>query len=463
MKDKNYKIITFIILFFGIFLRTVLLFHNKSLYCDEIMLIENVVQGSFLDMFKPLVNTQTAPPFFLITTKFILQIFNSDNWYIRDFVPKIIPFIAGVACLPAFLKLTRTITDNKFIILSSLFLFTFNPLTINYCIIYKQYSLELLIAIILLYIFYNLLFKNKYKHWYLALIFFAPWLSFSSFFITFPLIILLFFKDKKQFLSFFSVFLISSCLFYILFLHDVLTSSYGDFDQVYQELGYLTFSHPLRLPIRLGQLFASGKLLSLAWGLVTIFLLINYLFTNNPKTKKLYYYAPIMCVLIASYMHYWALVGRLFLSFLPIFILLIVQNEYKYKYWLIKIFCICSFIFSIHYTINPIVIHPMTAATSGRDMNAFMHKQAITNEKFVTDALEQTFAYYFKDIKNTKDLVISKNCIEYALECKEKLSNLPNGRYYFIAINKINNKTILPSNTKLLQDFQYSSIYYIEK
>ena len=72
-KESNTIInILWTILFTGIFISTINLFYNRSLWGDEAMLSLNISEKTFFQLFKPLEMNQVAPVGFLIIEKLFI-------------------------------------------------------------------------------------------------------------------------------------------------------------------------------------------------------------------------------------------------------------------------------------------------------------------------------------------------------------------------------------------------------
>ena len=55
------KVLVWVIICFGIFLRLRQYLFDRSLWFDELILVNYVIKNSFFEFFKPQVNTPTAP------------------------------------------------------------------------------------------------------------------------------------------------------------------------------------------------------------------------------------------------------------------------------------------------------------------------------------------------------------------------------------------------------------------
>lgn len=191
---------------------------------DEANLALNMMGHSYLGFFIPLDRNQVCPPFFLIFSKLIYNLVKFNyNAEFSDMLLKFFPLVSGITTLFLFPVLLNSIFANKLLnILGTLFL-ALNKVAIFYSCVFKQYSFEMLLAVILMNIVYNLKFNNEnfYRNILIFLIIgFCPLFSYSSCFIiagiSFYLVYLFFTLKKKEFLIYLSVMCIP--LFFILLI-----------------------------------------------------------------------------------------------------------------------------------------------------------------------------------------------------------------------------------------------------
>lgn len=128
---------------FGGLVRSVQYLSNRSLWEDEVNLALNIVDRSYLELLQPLDYNQAAPPGFLFIEKFAIQVFGNNEYALRLF-----PFIAGLVSLFLFYKLaTRYLADRAAAI--AIFLFASLPYLLYYATELKQYSSDVMIALLL--------------------------------------------------------------------------------------------------------------------------------------------------------------------------------------------------------------------------------------------------------------------------------------------------------------------------
>ena len=130
----------------GIVLRLRQYLFNRSLWIDEAAIASSIVTRSYPDLFKTLDYGLTAPFGFLVASKFVVDIFGNNELALR-----FIPFISGVFVLIIFYQIGRRyLTPSATTI--ALGILVFSPPLIYLSSEAKQYSVDLLVATILLWL-----------------------------------------------------------------------------------------------------------------------------------------------------------------------------------------------------------------------------------------------------------------------------------------------------------------------
>lgn len=130
----------------GLVLRVYFFGINRSLWLDEAMLALNIVNRSFLDLLKPLDMNQGAPIGFLVLQKIMVSLLGNSDYTLR-----VIPLMAGVVSIPImYLVSKQYLEDQHFFI--PLGLFVLSPRLIYYSSELKQYSTDVLTALVLLFL-----------------------------------------------------------------------------------------------------------------------------------------------------------------------------------------------------------------------------------------------------------------------------------------------------------------------
>lgn len=133
-------------LLLGIFLRVMVYFQNRSLIIDEANLARNVVEKSGTDFFQSLDYEQYCPPIFMLLTKL-----NTHLWGVNEFSLKLIPLLGGIVLLLFFWFLLKIFVKESVVHWYLLLLLSFSTLAIRYSTEFKQYSLDALLTLILIY------------------------------------------------------------------------------------------------------------------------------------------------------------------------------------------------------------------------------------------------------------------------------------------------------------------------
>ena len=134
----------------GIALRAWEFFGSPSLTFDEINLVRNVAQRTWVGLLHPLDYGQVAPPGFLLLERFFWSLFGTD-WSLR-----LVPFVAGIAALFCFSMLARRVLRGVAVPLAVV-LFALGEPFIKWGAQAKQYGVGICLAIVLLLVTVHLL------------------------------------------------------------------------------------------------------------------------------------------------------------------------------------------------------------------------------------------------------------------------------------------------------------------
>lgn len=163
----------------GIAVRAVDFLNCRSLGLDEARLAVNVASRPLLQLLRPLDLDQSAPPLFLWGERLVFQLFGRSDCALR-----LLPVAAGAAAVALMYPLARRFLDDALARLAAL-IGIFSPLLITYSNAVKQYSVELLVALLLLLLFERAFRREGGRVPAGALVAgaIAPWLSLSSVFV----------------------------------------------------------------------------------------------------------------------------------------------------------------------------------------------------------------------------------------------------------------------------------------
>lgn len=333
----------------GILLRLYFYFLNKSLWIDEVYLSASIVNMPLQDLLSaPLQYFQKAPLGFLFIQKLFVTIFSANEMSFRLF-----PLLCGITSLIMFVPVSKYFLTGKYVWLA-VGLFAFAPPIIFHAVEAKQYSTELLAAVIAiwLYINYNkrLSFKSMFQWgiWGCLLIWFSYTVIFILAAIAISISIKLLLKrnwnDIKYYLIPFGLWVLSFALNFLFFTQKHAQSEwtvywfdyYKNFAPLLpkslEDLKWfpLNFYHLLDYPLGLlwnftGVSGGMASIFKMAFLPVVMFFagVVGYL---KRKTDLLFFALTILLVLIASALKLYPLTERFWLFLSPIFILLIARG-----------------------------------------------------------------------------------------------------------------------------------------
>jgi len=149
--------ILYLIILIGAFLAIYQFMFNRSLWIDEASLALNIINKDFLELTKPLDYNQVAPVGFLFIERVSILIFGKNELALRIF-----PLISFLTSIYLFYLLSNDLVKNKIITLLATSIFSITLLLLRYSSEVKQYSIDVLIAIVILYFCFRLQFnRNK--------------------------------------------------------------------------------------------------------------------------------------------------------------------------------------------------------------------------------------------------------------------------------------------------------------
>ena len=458
-REKFYKLALISIFAAGILLRIFVYCRNISFWGDEASIALNLMNKSYLELFKGLDYLQVAPPGFLILSKFILNIFNPKIDYIRDLLLRFFPFVFSCLSLLVFYKFSKKFIKDKKTLLFASTLFAFNPCAILYAAQLKQYSLELLVSVVLMSLFYRIIITNKIRIADFVLIPLSMWFSLSSLIISASGFIILLFKKSFNFIKLLPAYLLSFVVFYFFSLKSIKQVNYaGMYHWWSTGYGFFDLRHPMRLFIRFGELFSFDKTSAECFGIFFIFLILFSLIFSKKFNllSKVFLSLPILITIILSGLSLYPIEARLILFLLPSFSIIIALNDdWKLRDWLISFFCIASFSASIYYSINPYKFY-----TSSREVVRWLKNHYDGKSEIILDNSWHRYGYYLQDYNNIR--LLNSSCYPYGDLCKSELDSLKPGTYYMLVQGNPIDK--LPKNIEIKDSYSlYSTVLYFKK
>ncbi|MEO5675809.1 MAG: glycosyltransferase family 39 protein, partial [Chitinophagales bacterium] len=151
---------------------------NRSLLIDEANLARNFCEKRWSEFFSPLSYDQFAPPLFSVTCKLVTRIFGNTEFSLRAF-----PLLCGLMSLLLFFHIARQLISNNWILLITVWIFSFSEMQLRYSTECKQYICDVTVALfIVAYIIWQS--KHDFNARFAAILgIVIPWLSMPALFI----------------------------------------------------------------------------------------------------------------------------------------------------------------------------------------------------------------------------------------------------------------------------------------
>jgi uncharacterized membrane protein len=303
------------------------------------MLALNIIDRSFSDLLYPLDYNQGAPVGFLILEKAVAQVWNGSEYALR-----LIPFLSGTISMILFYGLAKRVITPRAVPFA-LGLFAVSGPLIDYSSTVKQYSSDVLISILLLYLVISNIESTKRTGFQVIMLGIIGasviWFSHPAVFTLASVgIILTLFSlfrcewQKLIRLSFaYVLWMLSFAAFYVYSLKNL---SNNEVMLNYWKNAFMPFpplsiadlkwflSNFFEIFINPVGLFFSGiAALTFIIGIISIY--------SQKKEKTYILILPIIIVLIVSGFHKYPFSGRLLLFFVPVLILFIAEGMEKIR------------------------------------------------------------------------------------------------------------------------------------
>ena len=323
-----------LIILIGIAARMRVYLSNRSLWGDEAALALVIIKNGYLDLLKPF--GQAAPPLFLLTVKFLTEIFGNSEYVLR-----LIPLSASIISLFLFWYLSNKLLD-KYMVPIAVGLLSFGGSAIYYSDEFKQYSVDLMVTIIILIFVFNV-YKNNFN--LKSNLFFGTagsivvWFSHPSIFVLSAVTLSLFisviikekFKSIKKLFYIVYAFLIWGLSFLLGWLFIVRATAHSGF---YAFWGFAFAPMPILSINDLlwyrNSIFATINIpISIHFPGIVIFLLFAGFIGFFKKKDKLLFFSTLLTfifLLAASMLKAYPIWQRLILFTLPIFYILIARG-----------------------------------------------------------------------------------------------------------------------------------------
>lgn len=442
------------------FLRIRLFLLNPDLHADEANLVLNFINTSYAGLFKPLERLQVAPPIFLVISKFIYNLTNlHPTAEFSDAVLRILPFTCGIISVPLFTKLLDNLFKNKVINLLGTLILAMDSYAVYYSNVFKQYSFEMFISILLLLLITSINFDDKHYKKNLIIFFlmgFAPIFSLSSYFILAGIFFYLFyllFKNKNiNYLKYISAIMLPLVLCsLIVILPIAYTHSSGMYeywnDKLHLSLNKflyeLTKADYLVYNLKINYTFAAFYLI--------------FASAISIMHKRIFYLLviPFTITYLSVYFSMYPASGRLMLFVHPILIILTLLPLSKIQKKTTFLYIIFFLLFGnmkLHLpTIQTYILKPDKSRTS---LNYLMLKNDNKSPVIISGS-KNSYNYYLRFYDLQQCIFITSQ------DWKPKYDKLPSGTYYIISgYNKKSSGEIykhILSNSKIieLEKFQF--------
>ena len=422
----------------GIFFRIKIYLFNQGLWGDEIALVLNFFDKNYLDLFKPLDNYQVAPPLFLVFSKFFFDIGkNTGNINYADLGARFFPLISSILSVPLFYITVKKISKNKAFILLCCIIFCYNPVAISYSQELKQYSTELLFAIILAASFLSMNFKKDSTlktlgHTFIFCL--APWFSSSSVFIIAVVFLYLIFdciKNKylPKNLLIFSISLFFNFMLYYFVYYKEVSAVYLEYMRDCWCYGFLSFHF---MEIFKNQ--TQGLLPFFRNPMYHfIFLILGFRTLFFEKRNKIFFMilSVFILVITASLMKYYPFEQRLILFLLPFYIILYsslmltVKKEKDTAAYIIFAVFLFTTVFQFEFPASDNIIH----RCASKEQYGIIEKDK--SDKSTIIGIDPSFVKYYSKIKKIKKTF---ELISYEVQTEYDFNKLDKNQTYYYAM-----------------------------
>lgn len=317
-----------LILVFGIFLRTKLYIINDVFSDDECRLVLSLMNKTLFGSLFFLGNAQSAPPVFVFFSKIIFYIAGY-----KEIAAKFIPYAASIASVFLFYRVCCLYLKKSCSAIIALFLFAICQPLISFSSIFKQYSTDVFISVLCLYLLPQIKIKELSKWRFAGVtagIILLPLISLPSLFFIGAFFIQSFidnFRDKsfyKRFVILVLPFVLMMVGYYILNLAPAQADMEKYFPNYWVD-GFWRFSLPdlIRLLVINIKFYFVPNDLTLPAIILLVWGICDYL--RERKTEYNFILWVIVLVLFASLCNLYPLSGRIGLYFIPVILLLLMK------------------------------------------------------------------------------------------------------------------------------------------
>ncbi|MBE7702453.1 MAG: hypothetical protein E7Z89_00225 [Cyanobacteria bacterium SIG28] len=471
-----------IIMLFGMFLRLDVYFFNRPFWHDECSLASNILGKGYISYFGVLDLIQSAPPIFMIISKYIFNLFPNYPEYALRFIP----CLSSILAIFFFYLLLDKIFSNKLCILVGTFLFSFNFQLIYYAQEFKQYSSDVLMIILSFLMFSKIniidLSGNKKKCFAIALMLLIfPFISLPTMFVIGAFLLFNFIKysQKRLLLVLVSVpMLIANALYYIYTLKPAKEIMLGTYFDMWAP-GFLGFNLSKNVNLLLNNfefVFTACKYAVIP---LLLFLIGIYIAYKRNKSIDQLLNISLLFVGIASFLHIYPIKERVSLYLIPILIVFVLYSfviDFKKNKLISTILMSSMLVFLSGYGFNYIKNIPYNPIFKRKDPRSTMqelikhykgHELIVYNDASLSELVFYGNYYKFlnKDIK-----LVRINLSDYGEEWYYSvLKILPKGNsYWFYYPNDYVKKPVIPwlknwikNNAKIIYEYEKDTSYLV--
>ena len=416
-KNLSAKALIWSILFTGICLRLNQYLSNKSLWIDELWITFNIINKSFIDLLtKPLDYHQCAPVGFLMTEKVLVSFLGNNEYILRLF-----PLLCSIASLFVFYKLIENILNYNAMVFAIL-LFAASKHFIYHASEAKQYSSDLLIALILFLLTFKLINKPDKNPFHLIRLgifgFIFIWFSHSSIFVLISVSIILLslaLLKKNNNMPLKETILLIISWIVSFFLNYVFNLSKVNI----KALGFK--SHFMPWPPDFSWLSKKALMLISSVGfeanLISVFFLLfgSVLIFKKSRTWFFILLLPLIFTLAASAIHKYPIHDRLMLFYFPVLIIFFSNalEHLRKKIWSISsilgIAFICMILFPYLSGTYKIFINPYKTQEMKPILNYLKSHEKSNDVLYICEDAEYAFKYYGKRYGFTDEFDLDKD------------------------------------------------------
>lgn len=446
------------------------IFVEKSLWLDEAALALNILDKGYLELFQPLQYAQSAPPLFLLCTKFLTEIFGTGEYVFR-----LIPLLCSIGAVFGFYFLLNEIFKDfkakEYFIAFALLVFSLSTPLLYNAIEFKPYATDVLFTIFAALIWFKYLNKDislKKQIGFAVLLILFPLFSFGSIFPLSALLLLSILKKRKTF----SFILILGFLVEYLFIFSKINSG----TRVYEYwIPYFINYNPIKAVFILFDIikyhFYSAPLLIGFAG----FIAGSVVLFKQRRDVFNFFSVIFLASFFASFFNFYPLYERLSLFLCPLLIVIVVSNLYyiifaENKVIKTVLYVLCG-VFFFCICINNFTNPDFYKREEIKPLLLKMRNEIQPQDKiFVFKGTHLTYRYYDRTFKFQNEKYVCPYNIS-AKTCAEKIKPFCGQNTCFVIYSsevdtknnvKILKETVSKLNGKIFQSDKNSILYKLD-